>query len=72
MSHLLHKNDGGDRQLAMDVVKYVQRPEKIRSVVREFLNHKAGKRPIIAVHWRYDQQDWLLHCDRVSFSKFRF
>lgn len=65
MSHLLHKNDGGDRQLAMDVVKYVQRPEKIRALVREFLQHHAGKRPIIAVHWRYDQQDWLLHCDRL-------
>ena len=24
MNHLLHKNDGGDRQLAMDIVKFVQ------------------------------------------------
>lgn len=65
MSHLLHKNDGGDRQLAMNVVKYVQRPQAIRELVAKFLLEKAGKRPIIAVHWRYDQQDWLLHCDRL-------
>lgn len=65
MSHLLHKNDGGDRQLAMDVVKYVQRPEKIRNLVAKFLRDHANNKPIIAVHWRYDQQDWLLHCDRL-------
>jgi hypothetical protein len=65
MSHLLHKNDPGDRQLAVDVVKHVRRPEPIRSLVSRFLADKAGDRPIISVHWRYDQQDWLLHCDRL-------
>lgn len=50
----------------MDVVKYVQRPERIRNLVTKFLSDKAKSKPIIAVHWRYDQQDWLLHCDRVK------
>ena len=65
MSHLLHKNDPGDRQLAVDVVKHVKRPEKLRSLVTRFLADKAAGKPIVSVHWRYDQQDWLLHCDRL-------
>ncbi|CAG5079027.1 Oidioi.mRNA.OKI2018_I69.PAR.g9150.t1.cds [Oikopleura dioica] len=65
MSHLLHKNDGGDRQLAMDIVKYVQRPEAFQNVVKKFIAEKAAGKPLISVHWRYDQRDWLLHCDRL-------
>jgi hypothetical protein len=65
MSHLLHKNDPGDRQLAVDVVKHVKRPESIRHLVTRFLKEKADGKPIVSVHWRYDQQDWLLHCDRL-------
>lgn len=87
MNHLLHKNDGGDRQLAMDIVKFVQvyifiykiknknkkvkyyfqRPNQIQNVVQKFIADKAAGKPIISVHWRYDQRDWLLHCDRVSY-----
>ena len=36
MNHLLHKNDGGDRQLAMDIVKFVQ----VNIFIKKDINHK--------------------------------
>jgi hypothetical protein len=65
MSHLLHRNDPGDRQLAVNVVKHVQRPQRIRDLARDFLAQRTQGRAIIVVHWRYDQQDWFVHCDKL-------
>ena len=46
----------------------------VRDVMNEFTNEIIGGSDYIALHWRYDKNDWYLHCEKLAknSTKFRF
>ena len=50
------------------------RPKMVRDVMNEFTNEIIGGSDYIALHWRYDKNDWYLHCEKLAknSTKFRF
>ena len=51
-----------------NVLKSTPRPKNVRNIVNEFTNEILGGSDYIALHWRYDKDDWYLHCERLKNS----
>ena len=46
-----------DKQLMVDIISMTQRPVFVRNAVTAFLDNMES--PFVAMHWRYNQDDWL-------------
>ena len=57
-----------DDALVVNVLKSTPRPANIQGLVNEFTNEVLGGSDYIALHWRYDKDDWYLHCERIKDS----
>ena len=51
--------------LQREIVRSTRRPKYIQEVVQNFLDHEM-KEEYGALHWRYDPEDWFLHCNRAE------
>ena len=45
-----------------DIVAQTPRPAHVRNSVTEFL-HKFSSAKYVAMHWRYNDDDWAMHCE---------
>ena len=45
-----------------DIVAQTPRPAHVRNSVSEFL-HKFSSAKYVAMHWRYNDDDWAMHCE---------
>ena len=45
-----------------DIVAQTPRPAHVRDSVTEFL-HKFSSAKYVAMHWRYNDDDWAMHCE---------
>jgi len=50
-------------QLLEDVVSHTARPPFVRTIVDRFFSKYLNKLKFIAVHYRFDSNDWMNHCD---------
>ena len=57
-----------DDLLVANVLKGTPRPKNVQNIVNEFTNEILGGSDYIALHWRYDKDDWYLHCERLANS----
>ena len=45
-----------------DIVAQTPRPAHVRNSVSEFLK-KFSDSKYVAMHWRYNDDDWAMHCE---------
>ena len=53
---------GQQEEYIYNIIKHVQRPENQRKFVQKFIIDKMNGKPYIAIHWRFDKNDWQIHC----------
>jgi len=59
----LRFNQKPHAELLDDVVSHTQRPPFVRSIVDKFVNKYLQGKKFLAVHYRFDSNDWMNHCD---------
>ena len=47
---------------------YSPRPKFIREAANAFVADTIGTWDIVAMHWRYDKEDFMVHCQKVSIN----
>lgn len=55
-----------DVHIFADVVNYVQRPKFMKSLVDDFVNEQLFGGDFIAVHYRFDERDFLSRCNKSN------
>lgn len=67
-----HQNniDDDDIKLMQKIIKYTPRPAYVQQIGKTLLcllfsNCEAN---YLAMHWRYDKMDWILHCKRPNYK----
>ena len=55
-----------DESYIYNIIKHVQRPENQRTFVKNFIQNQMGGKRYIAIHWRFDKNDWQVHCARKT------
>ena len=61
--------ENGDISLMASIVQYTPRPFYVQEIGKEVLTRMFGgwQEPYLAMHWRYDKDDWVLHCHRPAY-----
>jgi len=59
----LRFNQKSHAELLDDVVSHTQRPPFVRSIVDKFVKKYLDNKKFLAVHYRFDSNDWMNHCD---------
>jgi len=52
----------GHEELLENVVTHTPRPPFIKNIVNKFFDKFLGNKKYIAVHYRFDTNDWMNHC----------
>ena len=50
-----------DREIMKDIVSMTPRPQHVRQSIDSFITNRI-RRNYIAMHWRYNDDDWSMHC----------
>jgi len=60
------KPEGPDDDAAIisNVMHYSPRPKFIREAANAFVADTIGTWDIVAMHWRYDKEDFMVHCQK--------
>lgn len=59
----------GDISLMSAIVQYTPRPKYIQDIGKKVINDLFGENAVfMSMHWRYDEEDWVLHCQRESYA----
>ena len=61
MKLISQKKKSAESELAREIIKFTERPKHIKNLISKFIrlysrNRKNPK--FMAIHWRYDEQDW--------------
>lgn len=57
-----------DIDLVRQVFRHTQRPKYIRAVAEKFIS-RTGINDYIALHWRYNKNDWMQHCSESTLQQ---
>ena len=55
--------------LMKDVINNTPRPQYIKEVATMFIDEVISNGDFVAIHWRYDKDDWLAANCKVGFIK---
>ena len=53
-----------EEEYIYNIIKHVQRPDNQRQFVQQFISNEMKGKRYIAIHWRFDKDDWQIHCAR--------
>ena len=62
--HLQHATNE-NAKLMKRIIIQTKRPSYIRELAADFIRQEIGK-SFVSLHWRYDKQDWMRRCNRMS------
>ena len=54
-----------DAAIISNVMHYSPRPKFIREAANAFVADTIGTWDIVAMHWRYDKEDFMVQCQKV-------
>ena len=60
----LNQGDRAAKPLAARMVTATPRPKSVRDTASEFMSKVLKDQDFIAIHWRYDKEDFGQHCKR--------
>lgn len=55
-----------DAAIISNVMHYSPRPQFIRDAAAAFVAEQIGTWDMVAMHWRYDKDDFMVHCQKVK------
>ena len=55
-----------DAAIISNVMHYSPRPQFIRDAAAAFVAEQIGTWDMVAMHWRYDKDDFMVHCQKVQ------
>ena len=58
-----------DAAIISNVMHYSPRPKFIREAANAFVADTIGTWDIVAMHWRYDKEDFMVHCQKVTLKQ---
>ena len=63
---ILNLGPDDDAAIISNVMHYSPRPKFIREAANAFVADTIGTWDIVAMHWRYDKEDFMVHCQKVA------
>ena len=61
---MISTDPDNDIEMQANIMRFTPRPKFIRDAAAAFVFDTIGTWDILSLHWRYDQKDFMIHCNK--------